>query len=128
MSLKPNGIILKATDFNVQGKHVYISASQTNGVPGMLLIWGDWCSHCHHFLPTFNDIAKSIGSGYCCASIESKELKGQDTLTSALDFKGFPTICFFDQHGMVIGQYDGARDKKSVLDAICKTYHHCFRH
>jgi hypothetical protein len=36
----------------------------------------------------------------------------QDTLTSALDFQGFPTICFVNQNGMIINQYNGPRDKR----------------
>jgi len=122
---EPHGIILKASDFQVQGKNVFVNPNKTGSVPGMLLIHGFFCHHCVKFMPTFNDIADNIGNGYCCASIESEELKGQDALTAALNFQGFPTICFFNQNGMIMGQYDGARDKSSVLDVICKSYHHC---
>lgn len=122
---KPHGVILKAIDFQVQGKKVYINPNKVGTVPGMLLIWGDFCGHCHRFLPTFNNISDTIGRGYTCASIESEELKEQDALTTALNFQGFPTVCFFNQNGLILGQYDGARDKKSILDNICKMYHHC---
>lgn len=122
---KPSGVILKASDFKVQSQKVFINKNKTNSVPGMLLIWGDFCSHCHRFIPTFNELSDSLGDDYCCASIESEELKGQDTLTSALNFQGFPTICFFDQNGMIMGQYEGAREKGAILDTICKVYHHC---
>jgi thiol-disulfide isomerase/thioredoxin len=124
---QPHGTILKASDFQVKGKKVFINPNKTKGVPGMLLIWGDFCGHCHRFLPTFNDVADNIGKDFCCASIESEELKGQDALTAALDFQGFPTICFFNQDGMIMGQYNGNRDKASILDTICKTYHHCYQ-
>jgi thiol-disulfide isomerase/thioredoxin len=122
---KPSGIILKASDFKIQDKKVFINSNKTNSVPGMLLIFATWCGHCHTFMPTFNEISNSLGSDYCCASIESEELKGQDKLTSALNFEGFPTICFFDQKGMILGQYEGNREKGAVLDTICKVYHHC---
>jgi thiol-disulfide isomerase/thioredoxin len=123
----PHGLILKASDFKVQGKKVFINPNKTKSVPGMLLIHGFFCSHCTRFMPTFNEISDSLGSGYICASIESKELNGQDSLVSALDFQGYPTICFFDQNGMIMNQYNGARDKKSVLDEICNNFHHCIQ-
>ena len=113
--VNPSGLILKASDFKVQGNKVYINPNKTKSIPGMLLIWGDFCHHCHKFMPTFNEICGSLGNKYSCASIESEELKGQDKLTSALDFQGFPTICFFDQNGMIMGQYNGARDKQFVI-------------
>jgi thiol-disulfide isomerase/thioredoxin len=126
--MKPEGVILKARDFQISNNKVYINPNKTDGNPGMLLIHATWCGHCKHFMPTFNEIATKIGSDFCCASIESEELKGQDTLTSALDFQGFPTICFFDQNGMIIAQYDGGRSADAILDQICKVYHHCINH
>jgi thiol-disulfide isomerase/thioredoxin len=122
-----SGIILKASDFKVQGKKVFINPSKTKSVPGMLLIFATWCGHCTRFMPIFNEISDKIGKGYTCMSIESEELRGQDTLTSALDFQGFPTICFVDQKGMIMNQYNGPRDKKSILDEICNNFHQCIQ-
>lgn len=124
---QPHGTILRASDFKVQGKKVYIKLSVSKGIPGMLLIWGDFCGHCHRLMPTFNEIADKIGNKFGCVSIESEELKGQDVLTTALDFRGYPTICFYNQNGMIMSQYDGKRDKLSILDSICKTYHQCYK-
>lgn len=126
MSPQPHGVILKASDFKIQGKKVYINPSKTKSVPGMLLIFGNFCSYCHRFMPTFNEIADNIGKGYTCMSIESEELKGQDALISALDFQGYPTICFVSQNGLIMNQYNGSRDKKSILNEICNNFHQCY--
>jgi thiol-disulfide isomerase/thioredoxin len=123
--LNPHGVILKASDFAVRGQTVTVNPRKTGGVPGMLLIWGNFCIHCHRFLPTFNEIADNIGNGYVCASIESAELNGNDNLMKALNFDGYPTILFFDKSGQIIGKYEGNREKSSVLSTICKVYHHC---
>ena len=120
-----SGIILKASDFQVKGKNVFINPDKINNVPGMLLIHATWCHHCVKFTSTFNEISDNIGNGYSCASIESKELENQDSLVTALNFQGYPTICFFSQTGMIMNQYTGPRDKKSNLDEICKNFHHC---
>lgn len=121
-----HGTILKASDFQVQGNKVYINPRKTGSVPGMILIHAFWCGHCKDFTSTFNKISDSLSvNGFCCASIESDEFNGQDALVTALNFQGFPTICFFDQTGMIIGKYEKAREESTLLDHICKVYHHC---
>lgn len=125
--VNPHGTILTASDFKVRGKNVFINTQKTKSVPGMLLLHGFFCGHCTRFMPTFNEISDNIGSGYTCMSIESEELKGQGQLVSALDFQGYPTICFVNQKGMIISQYNGKRDKKSVLDEICDKFHKCIQ-
>lgn len=125
MSQSLIGTALKAKDFQVKDGKPFINPRKTNGNPGMLLIWGDFCGHCHRFIPIFNEICKSIGNDFTCASIESAELNGASNLSTALDFQGFPTIKFFNQNGMIIGEYQGDRSKSSILAHICKVYHHC---
>ena len=117
---KPRGISLKASDFQIYENEVFISQMKIKKKPGMLLIYANWCGHCHRFLPTFNEIFNKIGKDFCCASIESEDLSGQSRLTSALDFNGYPTICFFDQRGKIINKYNGSRDSESMLKQICK--------
>jgi len=126
--MTPKGIILTATDFKVIESKVYINTTKVGKNPGMLLIWGDFCGHCHRFMPTFNTIVGKLGNDFSCASIESEEFQGNENLASALNFSGYPTICFFDQNGFIMGQYNGNRDEESILNQICKAYHHCAKY
>ena len=118
-------VSLSSKDFKVQQGGLYVTSPQTKGTPGMLLIWADWCPHCHSFLPTYNQICKQLGKDFKCASIENKSFKESAELTKSLDFKYFPTIKFFDQHGKIIHTYSGDRSASDVLSHICKVYHHC---
>jgi thioredoxin-like negative regulator of GroEL len=124
MSAKIGGTILKASDFNISGKNVYVKPN--GGIPGMLLIHADWCMHCKRFLPTFNDLTSRLGKDFKMTSIESAQLNGQTALVSALNFQGYPTICFFDQNGKIVNQYNGQRDMQSILNTICQVYHKCY--
>lgn len=121
MTEKLSGTILTASDFKIQGDNVYVTKNNDN--PGMLFIRANWCSHCVHFISTFNEIADSIGSDFMCASIESENIT-QD-LSTALNIQGYPTIKFFDQSGKIIGEYANERKKDTILNEICKVYHHC---
>jgi thiol-disulfide isomerase/thioredoxin len=116
---------LKSSDFNINNKDVYLNKRITNGKPGLLLIYADWCGYCQRFKPTFKEIASILGNNFPCTSIEESDLKNKDKLRTALDFEGFPTIKFFDQHGKIIGNYKGDRSKNDILTQICQTYHHC---
>ena len=118
---------LKSIDFNVNNNGVYVNSRKTNGKAGLLLIYADWCGHCQRFKPTFTEIASILGNDFPCTSIEDSELNG-DKLRTALDFKGYPTIKFFDQSGKIIGEYQGDRSKGDLLKQVCKTYHHCVRY
>ena len=120
------GLPLTAKNFKVDKQGVvYVDTSITKGNPGMLLIWATWCGYCVSFKPTYNDISMKLSSEFPCLSIEDSQLTGYDSLKSALNFKGYPSIKFFDQNGKIIGDYTGARDENSLLKSICNSYHHC---
>lgn len=116
---------LKQGDFKSNGSDLYINKTSTGGNPGLLLIYANWCGHCNRFKPVFNEIAQQMGNKFPVISIEHAELEKNQKLMTDLDFQGYPTIKFFDQHGKILGDYNGDRDKKSILAHICNIYHHC---
>ena len=119
------GIKLRSNDFLANSNGVYINTNITKRKPGMLFIFANWCGHCHRFMPTFNELQQQLGSDFPLMSLEDVELKNNKKLSNDLDVQGFPTIKFFDQNGKIIGNYNNNRDKQTILDHICKVYHHC---
>jgi thiol-disulfide isomerase/thioredoxin len=119
---------LSISDFTVKNGNVYINKSFLNGNPGIVLIWGDFCSHCHRFIPTYQELSGKLNknsTNFACLAIENGELNKDSKITAALNFQGFPTTKFVDQNGKVLGDYNGARDLNSLQDTVCKVYHHC---
>jgi thiol-disulfide isomerase/thioredoxin len=115
---------LSKKDFKISNNgNVYI---KTN-MPGMLLIYANWCGHCKSFMPLFNEIKRDIGHKFSCLSIENSQLEIYPELSKALDFSYFPTIKFFDQNGKIISTYPENlnREKDDILNYICKMYHRC---
>lgn len=117
------GIKLSQNDFSISRNGVYINKNLKS--PGMLLIFANWCGHCQRFKPTFNELCRQLGNDFHCISIEDTQLQQNDSLIKALNFRGFPTIKFFDQSGKIIGEYNGERSKTELLKHICKVYHYC---
>lgn len=114
---------LKSNDFKITPDGIY---TKTNGNPGLLLVHANWCGHCKHFVPIFQEINKQLNQDsitFPCVAIESEDLDSK--LSAALNIEGFPTLLFFDQSGKIIGNYDGQRDKSSLLKSICNVYHRC---
>ena len=119
---------LNSSHFEITKNGVYVHPRITGGNPGLLLIHANWCGHCQRFKPTFNELCRQLGKDFPCTSIEDSELNDEE-LKTALDFRGYPTIKFFDQSGKIIGEYSGGnRTKEALLEHICELYHHCIKY
>lgn len=123
---------LTVSDFKVDNDNVFINPRIMRGNPGMLLVWATWCSHCVKFKPIYQKMTSQlnqVGDSFACLAIDNDELKKDNgAISSALNVKGFPTICWVAQDGKVIGQYEGGRDMNSILTQVCNVYHHCVEH
>lgn len=122
---KISGIILTPSDFYNKNGKLYIKKEKTNGTPGILLIHADWCGHCKRFIPTYNKIVNYYGKKIPCTSIEESVLSRNQQLVKDLNFRGFPTIKFFDQDGFIDKDHNGSRDSTSILKDLCSYYHNC---
>ena len=127
MSIQGITANLTTKSFTINEKDVYVN--NPSGNPGLLLIHASWCVHCKQFAPTYQSLCKKLnkkGDDFPCIAIENEELsKDSGKLSSALNVGGFPTLKFFDQHGKIIGDYEGGRDESNLLDKVCEVYHHC---
>lgn len=122
------GIKIGSNDFILKSNEVYINPNITKKNPGMLFVYANWCGHCQRFKSTFNELQQQLGSDFPLVSLEDVELNKNTTLSKSLQVQGFPTIKFFDQNGKIIGNYNKNRDKQTILEHICKIYHHCINY
>ena len=119
---------LSISDLKIKNGKVYVNTDVLNGNPGILLLYGNFCGHCHKFIPTYQGLSQKLNknsTNFACLAIESGDLDKNQEITAALDFQGFPTMKFVDQYGKVLGDYNGSRDMTALQDTICKVYHHC---
>lgn len=117
-------IELNSSSFVLSGGSLRLK--NTTGEPGMLLIHADWCGHCQTFKPIYaklDSILNGNGTSFPLFMIEDKNIT--KNVAVALNFRGYPTLKFVDQHGAMIQDYQGSRDVQSLLDTICKVYHKC---
>lgn len=114
---------LTSNDIIVQNKQVYIHQSVTNGKPGMILVWADWCPHCHRFMPTYKQMSKKLHSQFPCLLIESSQLTPK--ISESLNISSYPSIYFFHKNGQIIEKYTNTREQNILLAHVCKVYHRC---
>ncbi len=114
-------------NFQVVGDKVFLDINVSKRKPGLLLIHADWCGHCRRFQPIFDELHTQLGNDFPLLSIEDSDLKQNQELIGALDFRGYPTIKFFDQNGKIMGDYTGDRTKSALVKHICQVFHHCIK-
>ena len=117
-------IRLRSENFTVINNRAHLkSIPNFRGKPAMVLIMKESCGHCVRFKPVYKEIAEKIGSIFPVTYIEAADISAP--LSSGFNFMGYPTIKFFNKSGVMMDEYNGPRDTKSILDAICKLYHTC---
>ncbi len=114
-------------NFQVVGDKVLLDINVSKRKPGLLLIHADWCGHCKRFQPIFDELHTQLGDDFPLLSIEDSDLKQNQELIGALNFRGYPTIKFFDQTGKIMGDYTGDRTKAALVKHICQVFHHCIK-
>ena len=115
---------LISSDFVIKSEGTYIK--NVNDTPSLLLVWADFCGHCHRFIPTFQEFNKTLnknGDTFLCLAIENGDVSSE--LSSALSIQGFPTLFWVDQHGKIVGEHSKGRDLPAILQTACDVYHHC---
>ena len=90
--------------------------------PALVLFYADFCGHCKHMMPDFEQAAKeaSSKSGLIIAKVESGKLKDMSAVSSQLPaISGFPTMCT-NYEGSGIQAHVGRKDLASIVALIDK--------
>lgn len=91
-------------------------AKDASNVPCLVLFHADWCPHCKHLLPAWDEVKKAVNGKFLIADIESK-----NPIMAHHQLPGFPTIRYFPE-GLGTStkflEYSGDRSPKSILDFL----------
>jgi thioredoxin-like negative regulator of GroEL len=112
---------LNKTHFTISSTSVKLNNVQN---AGMLLVHSKNCGHCTRFIPTYKQLAESLGSKFPLMAVEAVNMPMK--MADMLKLQGYPSIYFFDKTGTIISEYDGAdRELATIKKHICKVYHYC---
>jgi thiol-disulfide isomerase/thioredoxin len=123
MPFSIKGVVnLKDENVTIDKKgNVIIHHPLLNGnTQGFLTVAADWCSHCKHFAPEYEQIAKSTSTAFPCFLITDQEKQAVEKLK----IDGFPSLFWINSNGTLTA-YTGQRKTLSILDGICKRSRVC---
>lgn len=97
------------------------------GKPGLLFVFGDWCSFCVQFKPEFKKLADLFDENgdFIIAEIESAEIDNQKVKSVIGNIEGYPTLLFFNANGQIVQNYQKERTVEALLKNICQIYKVC---
>lgn len=129
MNTAIKNLSLKNQDITVQNSKCVIKPSICNNKPGILLIHANWCGHCKRFKPVYEEINRILNKNVVNApllALESEEMTDENVVKK-LNVRGFPTILFFDQNGVIMDKpYENERTPKHILQELCNRVHSCY--
>ena len=80
-----------------------------SGPVTIILVYADWCGHCHTFMPKFKSMIKSPNRTTQVASIESsmekqvnEALRNHNSQVTPMSVKGYPSVNAVDMQGNFI--------------------------
>ena len=71
-----------------------------NGPNTFVLIYADWCGHCHRYMPKFKALAKTPGRVNNMAAVNETVLKSIPELSEA-KISGYPSVIKVDSNGKI---------------------------
>ena len=110
-------IILTPKAFKKKDDTITISNNDIKGKSGMVLMYADWCGHCHNISGDWDVLANTLNksSDMRISAFNSSKNETHQKCVSDIGIEGFPTIFYHNKKGDVVAEYNGPRDPKSLL-------------
>jgi thiol-disulfide isomerase/thioredoxin len=72
---------------------------------GLVLLWADWCPHCHDYMPTWERLAATPGRTLAMARVQDTD-KAKLPLFAGATIEGFPTVVAVLPGGAQLATFD----------------------
>ena len=115
-----NVFYLEKQDVTPGGK---IKKVVTKGKPTIVMVTADYCHYCTKAKPSFARLSEQTRGKFNCATIVMDGKQSEQALKPYLtqwdpNFRGIPTYFIFKETGSIDKVYSGARDTKSLKEAM----------
>jgi hypothetical protein len=96
------------------------------GLITIILIYADWCGHCHHIMPHFDAASKTPGRNIQSVKINETMLdKVNQSINEGINQKakpykveGYPSIILVDQNGNKVSDVNPVKDTKVLSEVM----------
>jgi thiol-disulfide isomerase/thioredoxin len=92
----------------------------------IIMVWAEWCPHCHTMMPHFDAASKSPNRSIQSIKVEEKMLpsvnssltKGINKSAKPLNVEGYPSIIVVDNKGNQVGNIQPVRDTETMTKVM----------
>jgi hypothetical protein len=105
------GKILPPLDVRTEKDIIPLMNRIKSGPITIILVYADWCSHCHSFKPKFDAAAKNRTLPYPVAYVEdsmlsmaNEKLKSLNRSPNTLSVEGYPTVVAVSKEGQIVNK------------------------
>ena len=96
------------------------------GLITIILIYADWCGHCHHIMPHFDAASKTPGRNIQSVKINETMLdkvnqsinEGINHNAKPFKVEGYPSIILVDQNGNKVSDVNPVKDTKVLSEVM----------
>jgi thiol-disulfide isomerase/thioredoxin len=119
------GRMLPAVDIRKPSQMKELSKRIKQGGLTIILVYADWCGHCHEFMPHFDAAAKSPKRSVQVAKINdsmvsnmNSAIKSINSNASPIQVDGYPSVVLVDSKGNKVKEIDAVKSTPAMTQVM----------
>jgi len=94
----------------------------------IILVYADWCGHCHHFMPHFDQAAKNPNRSIQAAKVNetmlsevNQALTHNNHAATPINVEGYPSVILVDNQGKKITDVEPVKNTEVMTKVMNET-------
>jgi len=119
------GSILPPIDVRSKGSIGELMKRINKGPLTIVLVYADWCGHCHHFMPHFDKAAANSGRSVQAVKVNetmmsavNDAIQQKNHNAKSINVEGYPSVLLVGQDGNEISQIEPVKDTDAMTKVM----------